>query len=208
MRARSSLAAGLGGGDLLLKMSKSGVWNYGVDEVEVEDGSEWAINPATLRHGYICWRDTDSDDDVPAGVVGEQMVSIQQEPPAVGEVPAGGRSWEAQFSVLLQCVSGDDKGTSVLYKTNSNGGRQAFAALIDALGAQLDDDPEHIVPVVQLETSQYKHRKYGKTYKPELEIVRWVSFESSDAEEEEPEPPQAPVEEEPTLPKRRRRRTA
>jgi hypothetical protein len=45
------------GGDFLKLLKHSGEWAYGATEVEVQPGSHWAINPASLRMGYIAWGD-------------------------------------------------------------------------------------------------------------------------------------------------------
>ena len=39
-------------GEMYIKMGKDGRWTMGADELELEEGSEWAINPMSFATGW------------------------------------------------------------------------------------------------------------------------------------------------------------
>jgi hypothetical protein len=179
----------------ILRLGRDGGWIYGSDNVEPEVGSEWAINPYSLQHGYIAW-------GANADLLGEVMVPIGQARPAKSELPNHGEfSWNDQFSCDLFCLSGEDEGQQVIYKPSSVGGRRAMSELMKKLSARINEVGVEgdIVPVVKLETQSYNHKQYGKIYNPVLEVVRWVSIGGDPKAETE-------AEEKPAAPRRRRSR--
>ena len=137
------------------------------------------------------------------------MVPFNQAPPPVSELADYGKDWDQQMSVQLQCIDGEDAGTTVLYKGTSLGLRTAMKGVINELLTQLQKDQTKIVPVVELEVDSYKHKKYGEIFTPVLDIVSWLSM-SGEAAEEEPEKieetPESEVEEVEEEPKARRGR--
>lgn len=168
------------GGDPYLRLLKDGSWVYGQENVEVEEGSEWAVNPLSLMHGFVVWSDYKKKSNE---ILGEVMVPAASPLPARSDLretvdDEGNRcDWDQQLSMQFQCLTGEDEGTQVLYKTTSVGGMNACKALINAIVRQLETDPDNPVPVVKLGSSHYNHTKYGKTYVPELEIVDWVPLD-------------------------------
>ena len=45
-----------------LKMGKDGLWVHGQDATLIEKDSDWAINPLSVGHGYVCWSRPNPDD--------------------------------------------------------------------------------------------------------------------------------------------------
>lgn len=204
LAAISGLRAGLqnvaaavpvAGGVPILRMGRDGKWIYGQDNYEVEDGSEWAANPMSLQHGYICWKKRPEGSKEKAEKLGEVLVPMTSKKPLKDSLQQYGDSaWQDQVSIDFRCMSGQDEGEQVVYKPSSVGGLNEIGSFIEAIMKQIDADPEHPVPVVRLAFDHYPHPTYGKTYTPVLEIVRWVSLE--DAEDVADEAPE-PVKEEP-----------
>lgn len=165
--------------DPFMRMGTDGVWIYGAENIEVEEGSEWAINPLSIRHGYSCWTSYPAKAKKKNELKGEVMVGAASPKPGRETLQTftdpeyGDWEWKDQVSFSLMCVSGEDKGVVVLYKTSSVGGLNACGALIETIIKQLDDDPTKPVPVVLLENDSYTHKTYGKTYTPILKIVSW-----------------------------------
>ena len=91
------------------KRDGNGTWMFGQKRTVVEDGSRWAVNPATFKRGWICF----SNDNK---VVGEQLLSVSQPMPEVTELPDNGFPWQQQWAVNLKCIGGTDAGTEVIYK--------------------------------------------------------------------------------------------
>ena len=49
--AVSKASTPIAGGVPILRLLRHGVWVYGQGDEPVQQGSEWAINPASMRHG-------------------------------------------------------------------------------------------------------------------------------------------------------------
>jgi hypothetical protein len=181
--ARSRVASDVEEGFQFLKMGKDGIWIYGADDTEVEEDSLWAVNPYSFAEGFIAWNDSE--------VVGEEMAPMVGAPPIrLSELPqVPGNGWQKQVAVQMACVSGADKGTQVLFKTSSKGGRKALSALIAAVTEQISEDPEKIVPMIELTNSSYKHKKYGKIFTPEMPVKKWVSMTTDAFSITEDKPP-------------------
>lgn len=173
-------------GDPYLRLLTDGTWVYGSDDTEVQEGSLWAIHPASLQHGFVKWTDYDEDEKRSNEIVDERMVPMTAPLPNIDELPKTEWKWAQQLSLMVVCVSGEDKGTQVLFKTTSVGGKKAVNELLDAVLAQLDADPAHPVPVVTLEVGSYKHKKYGKTYFPILKIRKWSALDATTLEGSKP----------------------
>ena len=192
-------------GSNFLKLDKaSGLWMYGAQENECQEGSEWAINPMSLKTGYIAWGKGE--------VLGKHVRSISQQPVIASELPPAGpqckRGWEKCIVMTLVCLNGEDAGTQVEYEQTSYGARSAFSDLLGALQVQAASDPVNIVPVVTLESDSYEHKEYGKIHNPIFAIKRWMSMEG-EATAAAPVPAakvEAPKEE--AAPATRRRRPA
>lgn len=187
------------GGITILKCDKTGCWVFGTDNTEVEDGSKWAINPFSFIHGYIAWGDGE--------VLAEHMVAITSPLPEVGAAPpAAEKGWETQLGFMLRCMDGDDAGLEARYTTTSVGGKRAIQGLAQKIAEQVDADPSHPVPIVELESEHYQHKKYGKIYSPKLKVTGWVGMDGL-KDEEAPQLEAATEEAAPApQPERRRRR--
>lgn len=170
------------GSDPYLRLLKDGSWVYGAENVEVEDKSEWAINPLSLKHGFCAWTDYKKKANekmgevmVPAFVPLPDRGTLQDVKDENGEACR----WDQQLSLQLQCLTLEDTGVQVQYNTTSVGGMNAVAKLIEAILKQLETDEANPVPVVIMGSSSYQHKTYGKTYVPEFEIVDWVPLDEN-----------------------------
>ena len=199
------------GGVNILKMDKTGCWVYGSENIEPEGGSLWAVNPFSFIHGYIAWGDR--------VVLAEHMVAITSVKPEPGSAPdEAPRGWEYQLGFSLKGVAGVDEGVELRFTATSLGGKRAVQQLSEAIAQQINDDIEHSIPVVELLSDHYIHKKYGKTFFPAFKIANWLTLDGlngiEDAEADEtllleaatPEPKVAKVEPTVEEPARRRRR--
>ncbi len=193
-----------------LKLQKDGLWVYGADDTEVAENSVWAVDPNTLMTGFIAWPDEGEP-------VGEEMASIMDAPIQKGSLPDVGEQWRDQIGFCLICIEGDDAGAKASFKSTALGGRKAFKVLLDAILERATAGEEDLVPVIFLGQDSYKHKKYGKIYTPEFDVVEWSNHDDLKAEmageegkvkpaleEKQPEPEPEP-EPEPTPAKRTRR---
>lgn len=174
------------GGGQYLKMTKAGMWIYGADEIEVEEDSQWAINPMSIKMGYVCWHQSK--------LVGEQLRPFYQPAILQSDLPAMPAAWKQQISIDLMCMTGEDEGTTVSYPVSSNGGLKALRDIIAKIRTQIESGK--IVPFVTLANDSYKHAEYGKIYNPVINVVKWTTMDTlpgADAVEEPAEVEEAPV---------------
>lgn len=166
------------GGLPFFRLLKTGHYAYGVENLEPEEDSEWAIHPASLMHGYACWGDGE--------LLDERMVPANQAKPARSELPEYGQPWSDQVALMLQCLNGEDTGVQVLYKGTSLGLRNAVKDLIGKMITQIKADPDNVVPVIELEVDSYQHKSYGEIFTPQFNLLRWISWagESADTSDE------------------------
>lgn len=155
-----------------LRLQKGGGWIFGADDVEVQDGSKWAINPHSLCEGFINWGDGE--------VLGEKMALMTGTPIILADLPqvAGSeKGWQKQVGFQLKCLNGEDAGTQVLFKTSSKGGQKSVrtsGGVIPSILAQMAVDPVNVIPIVQLDETWYKHKQFGKIFNPIFKIVEWA----------------------------------
>jgi len=171
-------------GTVILKMDKTGHWDFGADQTEVEDDALWAINPFSFIHGFIAWGDGE--------VLGEKMVGVSEPLPELDGAPSGAkRGWETQIGMSLKCTTGEDKDMEARFTTTSVGGKRAVQTLGVAIATQVEKDQSKPVPVVRLKKDHYQHKSFGKIYTPVFEIVEWVGLDG--AKEDVAPEPEAPA---------------
>jgi len=179
-----------------LKMEKAGSWVYGADDDEVSEKSTFIFDPSNSFIGYICWEEDGNEplDEVMAGVGEAPIIRAD-----LKDYPDG--RWSEQRAIGLLGVSGPEAGTKMLFKTSSKGGQAAIKDLIDKVLARINEGEEVICPVIELDSDWYKHKKYGKIFKPVLEVVDWG--EADDFKEEAPEALPEPEEDDEPAPERK-----
>ena len=155
-----------------LRLLKSGDWVYSADDIDVQGGSIWAVNPTSFMEGFVAWGEGE--------LLGEEMAPMTGTPIIAADLPEKAdakRGWERQVGFMLLCLNGDDKGTQVMYKTSSKGGTKAVRGLVNDVVNQINEDPTNIVPRISLEVDSYKHKQYGKIYTPVFTINEWGGFD-------------------------------
>ena len=173
-------------GVVILKMDRTGHWVFGADQTEVEDGSQWAVNPFSFVHGFISWGDGE--------VLGEKMASVSDPLPELDAAPPGAKKgWETQVGMSLKCITGEDAGMEARFTTTSVGGKRAVQELAVEIATQVDKDQTTPVPVVTLGKEHYQHKSYGRIYTPAFGVLQWVSL-TPDAAAPAEEAPAAAVE--------------
>ena len=179
-------------GMVILKMDKTGHWVFGADQTEVEDGSQWAVNPFSFVHGYIAWGDGE--------VLGEKMASVSDPLPELDAAPPGAKKgWETQVGMSLKCISGEDAGMEARFTTTSVGGKRGVQELAVAIAVQVEKDQSTPVPIVTLGKEHYQHKSYGRIFTPTFGVKEWVSLTADAAPAAEAPAAEAPA------PSRRRR---
>lgn len=168
------------GGDPFLRLVQ-GAWVYGADDLEVEEGALCAVNPLSLRHGWVAWTDYPAEMKKKNEIAGEVMVPMSAPLPAFTSLPDvssfTGARWVQQLSLTIVITNGEDAGTQVDYKTNSVGGLRAVRELVEDIMQHLEADSDHPVPVIELGVDSYKHKTYGKTFTPVFAIKKWIALD-------------------------------
>jgi hypothetical protein len=180
---------------LQFKSREDGTWRYGQRRAAVEEGSLWAVNLLSMRHGWVCF----GPDNKP---VGERLVPINQPMPAFAELPNLGPTWQEQWSAGMRCTSGTDSGVEVLFKASTVGGINVLAGLIEAVRdrANSGQHGDIVVPVVSLDRDSYQHQKYGRVWIPILTIRDWMSLAGPTPASTPPAAPPTPPTTPPTGP--------
>ena len=185
-------------GIVILKMDRTGHWVFGADQTEVEEGSNWAVNPFSFVHGFIAWGDGE--------VLGEKMASVSDPLPELDAAPPGAKKgWETQVGMSLKCITGEDTGMEARFTTTSVGGKRAVQELAVAIAAQVDKDQSTPVPIVTLGNEHYQHKSYGRIFTPAFGVREWVSLTAEAGAPAAPAVAEAPA---PAPAGRRRRVTA
>ena len=197
----------IGTGDAFGQFNKLGEWIFGQEQIEVQEGSKWAINPLSLQHGFIHWPEE--------GRPTEHMVPATQPLPQLADLPVVDGDWNKNCSFQAQCLDGEDVGLQVIFKGSSMGFRKAWGAIAQGIATQAVSGSE-VVPEVEFDSDSYTHKKYGKIMTPVIKVVGWQGLEAvekhgtDDIEEpetvEEPDTAPPPAEAKPA--RRRRRRKA
>jgi hypothetical protein len=194
----------MGTGDAFGAFKKDGVWAFGQEDIIVEEGSHWAINPMSLRHGHIGW--LKEGNGRPTEVTAPRTDPLPARP--VDET----RDWGNCMAWQGRCLDGEDAGQQVLFKGGSLGFLKATTALAQKVAARAQAGETDLVPVVELESSHYTHKSYGRINTPDLKITSWAGLDATEDEVKEdatpepeaetPEPEKKPEE---AAPRRRRR---
>jgi len=160
----------------ILKFTKQGEWVLGKERDEVTMGTRLVIFGPSMQEGWIGWQN--------GKVVGEKMhpvgevnvENIQLEEIAKIQNSDG---WYRQVSLEMKFLAGADN-LQVLWKASTAGAKEAFYDVVRSIAAQFMVSQDFINPVIELDNSSYQHKSYGTIYKPQLNVVDWMSFSSPD----------------------------
>jgi len=159
-----------------LRIDSDGNWIYSAENVEVEKGSRWAVDPMSLSVGFVCWADPKLNGGK-RGKLGEVMGPCSAPPqmPETDHSEQGGE-WKNQYGFNLHCVSGEDEGQEVAYRTSSLGGAKAYSKLYDDIMGRPSQD--FYFPIVELKHTSYKNPTYNRVVmEPEFDVVDWADNE-------------------------------
>jgi hypothetical protein len=159
-----------------MKMTKQGVFLYGIEENTVPDNELWAVNPDSFKLGVIGWQGGTvvGEDMVPIGSV--PIPRIQDQEPIKSKDPSDG--WKEQLSFEMKQVDGE---AEVLFKTSSVGGISAGSKLAGQIGMHLQSEPGTPIAAVTLTSESYKHKKFGTIFNPVFTVLSWLTAEGEPA---------------------------
>lgn len=214
-----------GGKGILRMLQEADGWVFGQEDNALPLGTEVAINPLSIRHGYTCWTDRAKGEGKNENL-GERLYGLSEQVPAMHELekmedPKTGDicPWKDALTMDMKILDGKHANTEIVYKPTSVGGMNASRTIIDAVFDKLAEETPFVCPIVKLDQDNYKHASYGKTYVPKFEVVGWMDLEGNEegvdadepkavakAEEAEPEVETEADTQAEEAPARRRRR--
>jgi hypothetical protein len=155
-----------------------GDWQLGRDKLQV-NGTQWVARVDWAFHGWQKWWDGRVRDYrlgyVVDGFVPPQRAELGDLDTDAWSVWNNGRDpWQLGWSLpLYNQVSFEE----VLWTTDTMGGRDCLAALMNAYADRLDSNPADgkILPIVELGTSSYPHPARGQIKIPVLDITGWAA---------------------------------
>jgi hypothetical protein len=209
--AESRATTVIAGGKPFFRLSRAGIFIYGQNNEEVQEGSRWAVNIMSMSHGWSCW--VDGGPGQANSLAGEVMTPMSVSKPPLPE-PIDGTPFKEQRSFEMKCMNGEDKGVEVIYKINSVGGMRAIDGLLAAIYDQLAANPAYPCPVLTFSSESYPHKKWGEIFVPIFNIVGWCDLNGTmqgakvvsitTGQTVQP-PPAEPLKAEPPKPARRRK---
>jgi hypothetical protein len=161
----------------ILKMAKDGNWFAGPEEEPMTG----AVLLADMHNLLVGWRKW-VDGKVEASDVGRIMEGfVVKRREELGDDDrelwpfnkSGVQADPWQFGYTLRLASED--GEIYLYNATSFGGKGAIGNLCTQFSRRRSN------PYVRLTSSSYKHKLYGRTFNPVLEIGGWEDIETADA---------------------------
>lgn len=186
-------AANDSGGLLFMGFTK-GDYTYGPDDTELEEGSEWAINPNSFVHGYQCWGN--------GKLLGEHVASMGEKPlvkTALEKVVYEDKKlkvdvtakWEPFRGFQLVCTNGEDEGVTCYLSGASRGFSDGVRDLIGEIMEHMKEDPSSPVPIVELTEDGYEHKSWGWVATPFFKVLEWadldaIAVEMPEGDEDEP----------------------
>ncbi len=172
----------------ILKMGEDGSWTFGQENLEVAESDVFAINPFTIKHGYIAFQPLsgglalteDGDDAVFLYPVTEELPDVDDLPALELDKAKGKKEMPKflrQFSVDMVCVEGPNKGAEVVYRPYTIGGLQLARRIVDDIIDKICSGSENVVPMIELFSDTYYNKAYSKDiYVPQADILEWASI--------------------------------
>ena len=172
--------------DLLKCSDKDGTWAFGQESTLVERDDLWAINPVTIKHGYIAFDSSEvaltiDEDRAEIVLPVTQPLPEYDSLPELSAKPRKGRDpvkWRFQMALEMVCVDGPNKGAEVVFKPTSMGGLRCVRMMVEEIARRFDEDHDTHVPVVELDSRSYMNRTYGKEiFNAQMHIVEWYGLD-------------------------------
>ncbi len=184
LAAEAQTYKGGGGGLAFLKFSgNDGYYSYGAEDTDLLDGTRAAVDPMSLKRGFICWNDGE--------MIEELMYSLMEgNPPAKHELPdhgpykAKGDGWSDQKTIEMKTI--DAPFVQLLFQANNRSKLNALEALMKQIVREVKAYPG-CYPIIEFGHSTFEAQerneageKVGRKmtkYAPVFTIVDWIPEE-------------------------------
>ena len=154
-----------------------GEWLAGVDEEEVEAGTEMVPNIAGITCGHVKWQDKVVVDEAMTPIVEglftprEALGDLDKDLWDVDDDGVPRDPWTRTTKVPLKDPA---TGEEFIYSTSSRGGIGAVGRLVSAIRKGQRQGNTGL-PVIRLDVDDYKHKTYGKVFVPKFSVVGFKS---------------------------------
>ena len=174
----AAYAQGAASGSVAFLKFVRGVYHFGADDEEMAIRTRLVPNMAELTCGFIKWADGKPEEHVMIRVADGEPPPKREDMGDTDETkwergPNGELldPWNATHTLPFR-----DPGTGAAYTctTSSRGGIGALGKLASQWQWQSRKRPGKL-PVVELNTSSYRHKTYGDVHVPSFPIVDWLS---------------------------------
>ncbi len=91
-------------------------------------------------------------------------------------MPIQKETWTNPTKIQVYVRKFDSRGNETSELVKPEGGKKAFADLLQAFQVQIATDQVNIVPVVTMTSDSYEHKQYGTIFNPLFTIVKWISL--------------------------------
>lgn len=164
-----------GGVPFLTLDQDSGKFVFGQDGEEIEPDSKWVLLVGSIRHGYFAWLD---------GEPHERMVSLNEKKIDKASLEDLGvnktgfsagkpATWAPAAEAHFKCITGEHRGTTVMFSGKNKGGAGMMKKLIEAIAGAASRPGGYIFPVVEFSSTD-KVGNYKKRF-PRAKIVDWLN---------------------------------
>jgi hypothetical protein len=180
LAAEAETYKGGGGGVLFLKFNgNDGYYSYGADDVDLPLGTRAAMDPQSLKRGWICWVDGKVKEEV-------MMSLVEGAPPAKHQLTDHGPygeddGWSEQKTIEFKTIEGDEGPVALLFQANNGSKMRALEALMKDFARSYKNHPGQ-VPIIEIDEREFEAkpknggRKVTK-HAPVFKIVDWMSHD-------------------------------
>lgn len=162
----------------LLKFTKFGEWKAGIEETDIEMGTELLMYMPGLQIGWRKWLDNKIVENrmglVLDGFSPATRDQLGDDDESEWDAFDDGRPKDPWVFVNVVVMLDPNTGQLFTYPTQSKGGISAIGEVSKVYGARLHAHPNEI-PVVELGGRSYDHKNksYGEIRAPVLKVIGW-----------------------------------
>jgi hypothetical protein len=149
----------------ILKLTKDGKWVAGPDNAPVTE-TRFAADVPGVQRGYMRFVNGTTEEVMRPVALGK----VLRDELTNDIADEDGEGWREAVSLQLRSIK---TGEELLYKATSLGGLAAVGELMTKYGHRLRTGGRGI-PVVDLDSRRYLHKRYGTLFNPSLPIVDWL----------------------------------
>ncbi len=173
-------------GKALLKLTKQGLWVFGIDSEILPQKTQLIAYPGSLSSGYVAWWLGKIEGETMQPLTSGPVDASKLPPVNSGSIPPGkkeasGRGWETQASI--EFMTQDSTPLHLIYKTSSLGGLKSLLTLAGEIAFGLSENPQRAYPLVSATEDFYIHKEWGKVFIPVLILEGWLDAEGKPVEE-------------------------